>query len=79
MMGFAANYNSTLYAAYTCSPAALAPMFFLLINFFKILMGSATPVLAELTAQGPESQQFLMLFFLFLSLICMLMGLMINV
>jgi hypothetical protein len=55
MMGFAANYNSTLYAAYTCPPAALAPMFFLLINFFKILMGSATPVLAELTAQGPES------------------------
>lgn len=79
LFGFCANYNSTLYAAYACSPAPLAPTFFVVVNFIKIIFVSFTPVIAEATQEGAESSWFIMMFFAGLSLVCTLCSSMIKV
>ncbi|TNV80203.1 hypothetical protein FGO68_gene13925 [Halteria grandinella] len=79
LFGFCANYNSTLYAAYACSPAPLAPTFFVLVNFFKIIFVSITPIIAEATKEGAESQWFIMMFFAILSFTCTIFSSLIKV
>lgn len=79
LFGFCANYNSTLYAAYACSPAPLAPTFFVLVNFFKIGFVSMTPFIAEATEEGSQSQWFIMFFFAVLSSICAVLSLLIKI
>lgn len=49
LFGFASNYSATLYAAYSCSPPALAPTFLVVMNFMKVLFLTLTPYIAQIS------------------------------
>jgi hypothetical protein len=70
MFGLSANFSSTLYAAYSLSPAPLAPTFLVVLNLFKICMLSFTPFIADSFQPGASSSRFLIIFFMVASLVC---------
>ena len=72
MFGLAANYNSTLYAAYKASPPQYAATFFVMLNLFKILLVSLSPLIAD--AYGDRALIFMMQMFAGLSFISLMMS-----